>query len=486
MIHQTVFVNFTSFIFERAPRAGLHIVVALGLTSACGESSSRPTVPDPSASADTSVPTDAGPSEAGPTDASGPFPVNDADAVPRDPECVELLAGGDGWTLQLPLRNYWRDDRGLHWVGVRNRDPDRLVLQTHDPATGELSYMASYPVLDFDRGGPTLGGVARSHDGTLALSFSGRVEGDVFLHQFVLLTSLADLVTYEVVELPWDLDLRPEARFIAWDGEAFAWHGLVLQDGVYQLAIGRFREDGTVLLPLTLVGSPSTRIWNGYDMVTDSATGTTWMTAPGGGGSRVTGTHRDGTPLTEDGTPRIIGDIDRPGPPDAAHVSLGPPGQAMFTFSLSYDGLIAQLVDERLDELGPPIQIKNERVYTPDAFRDFFEGESAAAFAEDQWWIFSENGLGVRAHRVEDDSVTETIEVVHFSARDIGTATGDFPDLMHVGKFSTFVHADEIWLGIEDWSAEQLGGPILFRVMRFKPGCVYDSLYDRWLAGERF
>lgn len=400
----------------------------------------------------------------------------DASTPPPKGECTEIVADTE-W-IQHSLRNYWRDDLGMHWIASRANEQDRLTFDTHDPETGVLTRRVTYPVFDDYPAGVTEG-VAHSDSGIVVVAFTVAV--DFIPHHYLLFTSSSDPETYELRPLNWNVQLAFAGRAVAWDGEAFVVHGLVNDENDERmLAVARFDEQGNELLPLTVVGAPSTTLASDYDVVTDSVSGTTWMAAPGPNAARATGTLRDGTPLTADGQPRLLADTGTAAPAGDAHVSLGQPGEAMFTFQVALEGFRAQLADSALDPIGEPITLVNER----DDVADFRYQLNAGAYWEKSWWLFTQNGLGVKAHRVAEGEIVESVETVHYPARELREETGEYPFLMLLDHLSTYVYGDELWLAIDDASAREFDGPQRFRLLRFKAGCVYPSLYDRLLAGE--
>jgi hypothetical protein len=349
---------------------------------------------------------------------------------------------------------------------------ERILFDTYDAATGERVRRTRYSALDVDAS-RVIEGVAHSPEGVVAISYGIReigYEGD-----FLLLTSVDDPESFTVVRMPLEDFVSVVTRGLAWDGEAFVWHGLVNSNGERTLTVARFDTDGQVVLAPTLVGPPSTSIWNNYDMVTDPESGTSWMVAPGRDAVRVTGTKRDGTPLVPMGQSLpLLGSIDSNGSANDAHVASGPSGEALLTFTVSLDGLIAQRVNSELEELGSPVLVPDEVI---DG-RPFDFRENASAYAQETWWLFATTGLGVDGYRLGADSV-ERFEFIHYPAREIREETGSYPTLMLMDWMSTHVWQDEIWLGVLDESTLVLGGTVApYRVLLVEPGCVYPSFYD--------
>lgn len=510
----------------RLPGGSCHrfaALLVLGASVACGsegalgdasedgstdaESDALPSEPDGGSEAETIVATDGGPSEDSSlpsdsdseiddvdsgTDEAGPEtdPTEDASLRPSDAGTSPPEAGspplntcgievrGTSEMYRPPIRPFWRDDFGLHRVARLRSSTDRLVLDTFAPDTGDLIRRHTYSVLDNDPRA-TLEGVAHSPGGTVLVYFT--LDAEVRRAEYLLLTSLNDPSEYEVLQLPWDQGMLPDTRGLAWDGNAFVWHGLVVLEGENLLATARFAEDGSEVLPLTVVGSPATPIWDNYDMVTDPRSGTTWMTAPGASAARVTGTARDGSPLVPADSPLpILGDIGSDWPSSYAQVSMGAEGQAMFTFHLADDGFVGQLGNAALEPLGNPIRIRTER----SGDRNFWFSQNASAYYRGSWWFFVNNGLAVTAYRAEAESIVDSFEIIHFPAREIYAETGKYPTLMRMDLMSTFVYDDELWLGVLDESSVELGGlRERYRMLRVEPGCTYPSQYDRVLAG---
>ncbi len=387
--------------------------------------------------------------------------------------CV-AITGDDDWGSQQPLHNFWRDEVGLHWVAKRRQAPEQLLLETYEPTNGRLITSTGYDVLDVDPVGGTVSGVAHAPSGTVAVSYTLYEDG--FEGHYLLLTTVTDPESYHVVQTPWD-SVEISGRSLGWDGEAFVWHGLNL-DG--ELVVARFDEEGSEVLPLQIVGFPTSRLWNGFDMRTDPSSGITWMVSPGGDAVRVTGTRRDGSPLTPNAEPVLVGSFGSSNPPDNAHVATNSEGELLFTFTMHLDGFVAQRTDNELDELGELVRVPIEEF----ASRDFQVSNNGAAYWRDDWWVLSENGLGIVAQRVDGDSVTDTFEVVHYPAREIFEETGDLPNQMRVDQFSAMTFEDELWFGFSDESATHAGGTGAFRVVRVDPACTYPSRYDELLAEE--
>jgi hypothetical protein len=393
---------------------------------------------------------DDGADDGGPTASDSPGETEAGGAGDGDSsasgDCVAITSTDD-WISYQPPHNFWRDENGLHWVANR-RGAERLLLETYDPLTGAGVSSVGYDVLDVDPIG-FASGAAHAPSGTVAVSYTLYEEG--YERHYVLLTSVDEPSVYDVVRMPWDDSERVDDRALAWDGEAFVWHGLAGADG--QLVVARFDEQGNEVLPLQVVGPPSTRLQDGFDMATDPASGTTWMVAPGGGAVRVTGTLRDGRPLKPDGAPTIVGLIDSPEPSRDARVSPGLAGDLMVAFTMSLEGFVAQRTTFELEELEGPLIIPNEEY----ASRDFLVSENGSAYWKGAWWLLTENGLGITAGKIQDGAVVDGFEVVHYPAREIFEQTGDFPEHMRLDSLSTTRFEDELWLGFFDLSAT-LGG----------------------------
>jgi hypothetical protein len=431
--------------------------------------------------------------------ASGADASSDADADASEGDaaaegCVDihvlpqLLPEPDKWAgtgppmgLSVDRDHIWRDATGVHvgWNVVHaDASGVEFVVSSYNPATGALLDHRFFP-----KGGQkAFAAAVLATTGVvgLAISFAPDDGGDP---SDALLLIRSDDPSYEkLYPLPPWPDPVTILVGVGWDGEAFAVHGF--GDNNVQF-VTRIAPDGSVLLPPTAFG-----ISYGYPdevrYVTDPTSGVSFavsgLLAPK---PRLTGHQRDGTPLPDPTKIQYVKVVPQGVAADAGWeggttrptIALAPGGAAVVWSSGGGGPMpittFIQPFDTALATGANAIGIPGEPL-PPPASAGMYDGNewlTAQSTTGSGWWVAGTNTEDINEFIVDSTGKSTRRKLVTYSS---ATALA-----FGVSNFESAKYGDELWLGFLDFSSQKEQP---YRIIRAKPGCTYQSMYD--LLGE--
>jgi hypothetical protein len=396
------------------------------------------------------------------------------------PEPGKWVGTGPLIGTYLDRDHIWRDGAGVHIAWNADHPAGgggEMIVSSFDAASGAVLGHRLLP-----NGGQK--GFFASNlapDGTVALGIVNYAPDAGSGVQSLLLIR-SDNPSYEkLYPLPPWPDPVTILVGVGWDGEAFAVHGF--GDNNVQF-VTRVAPDGTVLLPPTAFG-----ISYGYPdevrYVTDPASGVSFavsgLLAPK---PRLTGHQRDGTPLPDPAKIQYVKVVPQGVAADAGWeggttrptITLAPGGAAVVwssgtgvvpitTFIQPYDTSLATSADG--------IGIPGQPLPPPGnpAMYDGNDELTAQSLNGGDWWVAGTNRMSINEFMVDATGKSTRRELVTNSS----WATTGFG----VSNFESAKYGDELWLGFLDFSSQKEQP---YRIIRAKPGCTYQSMYD--LLGE--
>jgi hypothetical protein len=425
------------------------------------------------------VPADAGLDAGGGTPVEGCIDIHVDRSIMPDPL---------NWSSvdQYARHPLWRDPSGFHvfWI---NGPPDvnrmYLLVSNFDPESGNSLGTQVYDVFP-----PGLGfGAVGIWDavGNAAGSFAAAVYFDDGSDSYgavdrVVLGTLADVGATVVWTPPWS---RAEyAVFhVGWDGEAFAVHAV--SQSTPEVRLLRLLPDGTELGSVDYVGTITNIFYGESTAATDPVSGTTWFASNGDEGLWLSGHHRDGSLL--EGTEAQGGfGLEGQGVATPAGFSvlpgLGTAGTRAVVGWIAYG--------HYPDEVR--VQLLEGAATIADAVLRFYEtwhpADRVIAHHDGGWWMGQRSGSqGILSCWLDEHGgdAMQPSTLVPFESCTVQTCAPGQPQGFDARAFSAAGYQDEVWLGFWDLSDQSL--PLAqyptalspYRLLRVKPGCVYQPNY---------